>query len=219
MKTIIACTNRSSIVVEQDFRNWIMAQQLQLDNEFSQEWDVSVELIDTKDTAVPANAWSFDLLDTSDQPGAAGYHNEVGQPMAKAFALTDKQHGLNWTVTASHEILETLADPDINLTVLVRKDTGLALIAEEVCDACEADQLGKVYAGVLLSDFVTRKWFMPGSTGLMDANNHLRAPLTIAPGGYFSELDLAIPHQGWKQVGQSRHPESSPRREYRKWIQ
>lgn len=217
MKTIIGCTNRSSIVPEQDFRNWLMAQQLQLDNEFSQEWDVSVELLDSKDSVIPQHAWTFELLDTSDVQGAAGYHNEYGQPIAKAFALTDKQHGLNWTVTASHEIMETLADPDINRNVLVRHGIGLALIAYEVCDPCEADQLGRVYAGVLLSDFVTRKWYIPGSMGQMDANNHIHSPLTLAPGGYFSELDLALPHNGWRQVvvGAMRHPDWSMRRAIR----
>jgi hypothetical protein len=41
-----------------------------------------------------------------------------GLPLGKVFAGTDKAFGTQWTVTASHELLEMLGDPAINLTAL-----------------------------------------------------------------------------------------------------
>ena len=56
--------------------------------------------------------------------------------MAKCFAGTDLKYGYTWSLTASHELLEMLADPNINLTVLVQTaDTAGTLDTYEVCDA------------------------------------------------------------------------------------
>jgi len=43
----------------------------------------------------------------------AGHHDLTpdGLPVGKSFAGTDKHFGHSWTVTASHELLEMLADP------------------------------------------------------------------------------------------------------------
>jgi hypothetical protein len=44
-----------------------------------------------------------------------------GFPIGKVFAASDLKAGTSWTVTASHELLEMLGDPNINLTVFVQK--------------------------------------------------------------------------------------------------
>jgi hypothetical protein len=60
--------------------------------------------------------------------------------LGKVFAGTDIQNGLQWTITASHELREMLADPDIDLNGFhsARHQTG-RIYVYEVCDTCEAD--------------------------------------------------------------------------------
>jgi hypothetical protein len=80
-------------------------------------------------TGVPAptDAWSIELLATSDQEGALGYHEDFGAktssphstrgldanetPLAKVFLQTSEEAGVAWTEVASHEMLEMLVDP------------------------------------------------------------------------------------------------------------
>ena len=109
-------------------------------------------------TPAPAGTWWLVILDDSDQAGALGYHDLTpdGLPIGKIFAASDLKAGDSWSVTASHELLEMLADPNINLTVFVQDaDTTGTLYAYEVCDACEDDSFGyKINSNVLVSDFV-----------------------------------------------------------------
>jgi hypothetical protein len=81
-------------------------------------------------------------------------------PLGKIFAKSDIQAGSEWSVTASHELLEMLENHDINLTVFRESShTGGVIYAYEVCDACEADGQGYKIDGVLVSDFVYPAWF------------------------------------------------------------
>src|ERR1700761_8725772 len=55
----------------------------------------------------PQGTWRIELHETIEVEGAAGFHaDDRGQPYAKV-ALSDG----DWTVTASHELLEMLIDP------------------------------------------------------------------------------------------------------------
>ena len=55
---------------------------------------------------VPVGYWPIVLRDRIKAPGADGFHKDrFGQPFARV-ALTD-----SWSLTASHECLEMLADP------------------------------------------------------------------------------------------------------------
>ena len=113
--------------------------------------------------------------------------------------------GLQWTVTASHELLEMLGDPDINLTAFVQPNpdaaTGL-LYAYEVCDACENDQFGYDIDGSLVSDFVYPAWFesfrQPGSTQF-DYQKKISKPFELLPGGYIGVFDVTAGN-GWQQI-------------------
>jgi hypothetical protein len=115
-------------------------------------------------------------------------------------------------VTTSHELLEMLADPNINLTVLVQSDSQTAgtLYAYEVCDACEADNLGYQIGDVLVSDFVLPAWFesfrAPNSTQF-DRQGQITAPLGLLPGGYIGAFDISA-GSGWHQVTAEKTPAS-----------
>jgi hypothetical protein len=63
--------------------------------------------------------WLLSFFDTSDEAGALGYHDlsPAGTPLGKVFAKTDLMYGSLVSVTASHELLEMLADPHIDKDV------------------------------------------------------------------------------------------------------
>lgn len=219
---VLDCVNQSTVVPQAEFLRYLSAQQAQLDVEVAGIWDLTCKLACSQVEVVPASSWQFVLLDDSDQAGALGYHDDVvgvnGQPLAKAFAKTDLQNGFNWTVTASHEVIETLVDPDINRVVLVQvrpspqNPSGLLLVAYEACDAVEADHFARPGKyRIQLSDFVTREWFepeTPGEPGKFSAYGNLGRPLEIAPGGY---IGVFVPGRGWtQQVVFGLAPETRP---------
>jgi hypothetical protein len=153
------------------------------------------------------------ILDDSDMAGALGYHDDIkgpnGMPLGKVFAKTDVTHGLDWTITASHEALEMLGDPDINRVVMTDGRNfggrGLIMVAMENCDACEADYMAKAFriggakkgVDVMLSDFVTREWFEDAQSAKVDAYGHLQRPWQIGPQGY---IGIYVPGKGWTQA-------------------
>jgi hypothetical protein len=144
------------------------------------------------------------LLDDSDQANALGYHDltSEGLPLGKVFAASDLKAGTSWTVTASHELLEMLGDPNINLSVFAQNsNTAGILYAYEVCDACEDDSLGYQIDNVLLSDFVYPSWFesfrTEGSTQF-DRMNKISTPFQLLVNGYIGVFNVTS-GSGWQQ--------------------
>ena len=132
-----------------------------------------------------------------------GYTASRARRYLKVFAGLDLTYGMQWTVTASHELLEMLGDPDINLTVLVEHSDGSGILyAYEVCDACEADQLGYRIGGTLVSDFVFPAWFesfrSAGSTQF-DQGSHTQQPFQLLAGGYIGVFNITA-GTGWTQL-------------------
>ena len=82
-----------------------------------------------------AGTWWLSILDNTDRAGVLGHHDLTpdGLPVGKSFAGTDKHYGHSWTVTASHELLEMLADPDINLSVFVHPSKATACCTPTKC--------------------------------------------------------------------------------------
>lgn len=202
MVPILALINESSVVTDTDVKSAIRAFQEQVSRDFAPIWGRDAQLtFVAKGQRPPSGSWWVAILDDSDQAGALGYHDLTNQglPLSKIFARTDQQYHLNWTVTASHEILEMLGDPFINLTALEQSTAHKGrLYAYESCDAVEADPLGYEVQGVTVSDFVTPDWFLPIKGMQYDFKGHLSAPFQLAKGGYVSYLDLSST-KGWQQ--------------------
>jgi hypothetical protein len=207
----ISVINASTVLNDNDIRPVIQALQQQVSNDFQPAWGVDAEInfIPTG-SAPPTGTWWLTILDDSDQAGALGYHDLTpeGMPLGKVFAATDLKYGNSWSVTASHELLEMLADPNINLTVFVQNaNTTGTLFAYEVCDACEADNLGYKIGNVLVSDFVYPAWFedfrIQGSTQF-DQGNHIQSPLELLPGGYIGVFNVSD-GSGWTQLTAEKH--------------
>jgi hypothetical protein len=75
----------------------------------------------------------------------------------------------------SHEVIEALADPSG-----VKTTTG---VLTEICDAVE--QPGYRLDGIVVSNFVTPRWFMKSAVGgRFDFEGLLTRPLSITPDGF-----------------------------------
>jgi hypothetical protein len=202
----VAVLNASTVLKDGEIGKAIPALQTQVHQDFAPAWGVDADLVAVpKGSKPPPGAWWLVILDNSDVAGALGYHDLTGEglPLGKVFAGTDRKNGLQWTVTASHELLEMLADPDINLAAYVdQPGGGIRLYAYEVCDACEADDLGYRVGGTLVSDFVYPAWFesfrKAGGTQF-DQQGRIEEPFQLLPGGYISIYDCPSGH-GWTQL-------------------
>lgn len=211
--TKISFINRCSVLTDDQVAAALPALQAQVHSDFYPAWGVDADLSFVGSDQQPApGTWWLTVFDNSDIAGALGYHDLTteGMPLGKIFAQTDLQTGSQWTVTASHELLEMLGDPDINLTVFVQdqdRPSGL-LYAYEVCDACEADEFGYEIDGTLVSDFVYPAWFEsfrePGSTQF-DKQGAINAPFEILPGGYIGVFDVTS-GSGWQQITKRGEP-------------
>ena len=206
---MIAIINQSNVVTDTEAQACVAALQVQVDRDFLPEWGLRADLkFFSKNSPIPPDAWQLIILDNSDQADALGYHDvtATGLPIGKIFAKTTIDIGDNWTVTASHELLEMLLDPDI--TECVTSADGNILYAKEVADACEDDSLGYQINGVLVSDFVTRLWFGSKSRSgekKYDYMGHISAPFQLLSGGYIGILDLSRT-QGWQQLAAAGKP-------------
>jgi hypothetical protein len=208
----ISIINASTVLQDADVVPVVAALQKQVSVDFYPVWgvDATLTFIPTGSTA-PAGTWWLTIFDDSDQAGALGYHDITpdGLPLGKVFAGTDLKFGYTWSITTSHELLEMLVDPNINLTVLVQTTDQNAgtLYAYEVSDACEADALGYDIDGVMVSDFVYPSWFESFRTkgsAQFDQTKHLNAPFELAKGGYIGAFDITA-GSGWHQVTAEKH--------------
>lgn len=202
----IQISNESTVLTDDQVQAVVPALQKQVSNHFAPAWGIDADLeFVTKDQLDPSKWWLI-IFDDSDQPGALGYHdlNPTGLPLGKIFADTDMKDGNQWTVTTSHELLEMLADPDINLNALMQPDQQTAILYPyEVCDAVEADQYGYDIDGVLVSDFVYPSYFetmFKDQTVQFDYQNELKNIVPdMLPGGYMYMWDL-YSGSGWQQI-------------------
>jgi hypothetical protein len=202
----IAVCNQSSELSDSQVRDALPALQTQIHRDFAPIWGVDADLIYVAKDAVPATGlWHLIIADDSDVVGDLGYHKltDEGLPLGFVFVKTDIENHSQWTVTASHELLEMLADPDINLYAFVQTggNTG-TFYAYEVCDACELDDQGYLINGFRVSDFVFPAWFegfrSQGSTQF-DHLGHIDEPFKLLAGGYSWILDVPI-GLGWYQI-------------------
>jgi hypothetical protein len=211
----IAVINESTVLANTDVTPVVAALQKQVTNDFGPVWGTAAQLtIVPKGSQPPAGSWWLVLLDDSDQANALGYHDLTTEalPIGKVFVASDLKAGTSWTVTASHELLEMLGDPNINLTVFVQNtNTAGTLYAYEVCDACEDDSLGYQIDNILLSDFVYPAWFesfRPEGSTQFDRMNKIHIPLQLLSGGYIGTFNVNS-GSGWTQTTAEKRPNNA----------
>jgi len=181
------------------------ALQKQVARDFGPIWEITgtVDAFDDLES-VPVDYWPVIVRDNISQPGAAGFHqDEQGRP----FALV--QADANWSLTASHETLEMLADPT-GITSIAGSPPPQApnhissfervIYLEEVCDPCESDDCAYLVNGVKVSDFITPHYYDPsGASGVRYSfSGKIQAPHTVLEGGYVSFGNPSDNH--WYQI-------------------
>lgn len=135
---------------------------------------------------VPLDYWPIVIKDDIGDPTAAGYHEDSnGQP----FSLV--QYADDWTLTASHELLEMLGDPFGRRLVAassVVPGQGRVQYLVEVCDPSEAAEFAYSINGVTVSDFYTPHFFDPANSGgaRYSFTNAIKHPRQVLRGGYLS---------------------------------
>jgi hypothetical protein len=203
---VVGVINASSVVQDNEVFETVKALQVQVSEHLAPSWGVDASLhFIPRNLTPPNDVWWLVILDDSDQAGALGYHDltEGGLPLGKVFVHSDMINGESWTVTASHELLEMLVDPDISRTCFVQNSINDGrLYSVEICDPCESDQYGYTIGGVLVSDFIFPSWFesfqLPGTTQF-DATQQITKPFEITPGGYIGIYDV-VSGGGWQQT-------------------
>lgn len=179
------------------------ALQCQVLEHFFPAWGVSAPVRAAASSGPPgSDDWVLELRRTPTLEGALGVHQvtQSGKPLMFDFPLLDAQDSVPWTVTASHEILETLADPWLRRGV---QDDNGTWWAVEVCDAVESDSYD--IDGVRVSNFCLPAWGEPPAAKDGVRYDYLglcRQPWEVRTGGYAQRYDPVA--RTWQQVGQMR---------------
>jgi hypothetical protein len=148
---------------------------------------------------VPIGYWPMVVETDIDVPGAAGIHlDKDGQPFA-LIAMSD-----SWSLTASHEMLEMLADPFGDRLIAgksPKRDQGRVEFLVEVCDPSEAAEFAYTVNDILVSDFYTPHYFDPlhSPATRYSYTDAVERPRQVLRGGYLSWHDPISDHW-WQQV-------------------
>jgi hypothetical protein len=200
----IVITNTSTKVTDADAQRMTEAVAKQVEEDFAPAWGIPANSVtfQPKDAAAPSGGALLTIVDDPDQPGVLGWHTEgrdatiFGYVFAAPVLDNGGQvlTGAKYTVAAtlSHEVLETIADPHVNLWA-----TGPDgyVISQEVCDPVESGSYE--IDGVSVSNFVTPAWFdaqaAAGTT--LDHLGQVNRPFEIAAGGYYVHFKGGKPTQ------------------------
>ncbi len=203
----IDVVNASTLVPAQDARRAVRSLKVQVREHFAPVWGTTadVRFVGRADAvrAARPGAWQLVLLDARN--ASYGYHDLTrdGLPLGKVFLREALKTKTGWTVTASHELLELLVDPDTTFGVLVEDRTlGPRFYSYEVCDPVQDDRFAYAIDGVPVSDFVYPAWFEPwhparragrgrgGSRQRFDHAGKLRSPFEVPRGCYAMFYDV-----------------------------
>lgn len=169
-------------------QQWVAAAQIPLSRDFAPHWGDATLRFAAPGDAIYDHEWQLVFFDHSDQASALGYHETTaaGLPIGKVFLKDCIADHENWNVTASHEVYEMVADPEIDQTVRVTIDGVEWEYAREVCDAPEDDRFAPRIAGHRASNFVLPSWFDPAGVAPFTgyACPEITGPFMLASGGY-----------------------------------
>lgn len=190
----IYVSNASSNVTDASVLDGLPAFQAAADFDFAPAWNQRADLVFLPAGEVaPAGAWTLNLADDSDVSGAAGYHSitRADVPYGRVFTRS----GLNWQLVFTHELFEILADPHVDRATFLwpsflwSEPSKFFLL--EVGDPVERQKWAYTRpspsgAPVVISDFVTERWFDCQGGAPLDFANHVRHCRHLLDGGYAS---------------------------------
>jgi hypothetical protein len=175
----------------------------QVQRDFGPIWNINAEVkaFDTRTEQIPATAWQYEVAYPYDEDKhplgvtVAG-HDFTPDPTSTTTGLPYAwggyiEGGDGWIHTASHEILEMLANP---FFTQFHQSTGPVLLPatgnylQEICDPCEKANPADTIDGMVVSDFVLPSYYDvqndTGSDGSFSFFKHVTRPLTPLIDGY-----------------------------------
>jgi hypothetical protein len=178
-----------------DIDQLVTAMQAYVDQHVAPVWGTPAKL--TKTTGFLKDSWAVVFLDDADQPGALAYHDLTpdGLPLSKVFVRTTIQAGDLVSVSASHELVEMLVDPAIN--IMTTGPDPKTMYAYESADPVEA--LSFDVNGIAMSDFVYPSFFEVFRKANSVPFDHLQKvtkPFEVLSGGY----QIIFKNGKWSQV-------------------
>ncbi len=179
----IAVFNRAQTPLGVDLDKLITALQVYVDKYIAPVWGTPCKLVKTTDYV--KGAWAIVFLDNADAPGALAYHDLTpdGMPQSKVFVKTTLDNHDLVSVSTSHELVEMLVDPAINL--LTTGPDPKTIYAYESADPVEA--LSFKVNGIPMSDFVFPSYFEafhPAGSVKFDQMGAVKKPFELLKGGY-----------------------------------
>src|SRR5712692_926793 len=191
----IACFNKAKTALGVDLDALIAAMQAYINNNVVPVWGTPATLVKTTD--FQPGAWAMVFLDNADQAGALAYHDLTpdGLPEAKVFVKTTLDNNDLVSVSASHELVEMLVDPAINL--MTTGPNPKVMYAYESADPVE--QLSFKVNGIPMTDFVYPAYFeiFHGAGSVrFDQLKKVNKPFQILSGGY----QIVFKNGKWSQI-------------------
>jgi hypothetical protein len=210
-KPTIACFNQATTPLGVDLDDLIAAMQVYVNDFIAPIWGTPATLVRSDDFL--KGAWAVVFLDDSDQAGTLAFHDltDEGLPLAKVFVRTTLANGDLVSVSASHELVEMLVDPAINM--MTTGPDPARVYAYESADPVEA--LSFPVNGVPMSDFVYPSYFenfhKPHAVRF-DQMNAVSQPFEILKDGY----QIIFENGKWSQIFGSKAKEEAFAKEDRK---
>ena len=204
----VQIVNDSDVVSAADARRVVRALRQQAREHFAPAWGIHAEVELATRPRIAPDAWVIAIVDDAAKGDYYGWHelSAAGKPLGKVYAADAIRDTGGWSSTASHELLELLADPDMAVTVLDSSDRAARLYAYEICDPVQDDRWSYSIGGVRVSDFVLPTWFEPfhrRRSVRFDHTGKVTRPFQILAGGY-ATVDHVTGTRGWHDLGPSR---------------
>jgi len=200
---IISVINHTREIPDEEIHAALRAINRQIEFDFKPYWSLGATLrlegksgkkIDRETLSDMRGDAVLYLWDEDDLDGALGYHerNHRGIPYSFVFSQLAKELGESWSVALSHEAIELIGDPQVNLLVQgPHPETGKKVFHwYELCDAVQAESY-KI-DGIDVSNFVLPLYFTSseergGRNDFLGRRGSDGKPLEsfkVNPGGY-----------------------------------
>ena len=205
---IISVINHTKTITDEEAQKVLRAINRQIREDFEPYWSLGAEVqLEGKSTTRPDKSDLADmrgnaviyLWDNIRVKDALGYHdrNHRGIPFGIVFTELSHDLGEDWSVTLSHEALELIADPEVNLLVMGPhpKQRGRDVFHwYEMCDAVQTETYE--IDGIKVSNFVLPLYFTSSNErggrndflGRKYGGKTLRS-FGVNPGGYVGFFD------------------------------
>jgi hypothetical protein len=183
----VALVCETDSIPAREFTRVAAALDKQVTRDFGPIWGVpaTVDPVFNLDD-IPVGYWPIVLVDDIDESSGFGYHaDHYGQPYA-LVALTD-----SWSLSASHECLEMLADPFGDRMVpgpSPKEGEGRVSFLVEVCEPPESHERTYTVNDVMVSDFITPAFYdpIPAPGVRYSFTGAIPGPREVLEGGYLS---------------------------------